>query len=813
MKHKINRQILLYLLSVILCSVYSYAETDPTAAFGKVLDQRSNKYMPGVKCVNLENGSITYSLMNGEFRFPADTGLTRIKFTFPGYRDTVAVYDMANSSFELAMQQKFVHPDSMYSGIQDPYKIIKKTRANLLDRKVKTFKGANYSKLNLHLQGTDWGVLRNIGTGIKIAPPKKAIFRDLDRVFVRESFSEDYYDLERGIDKRIIKKQRKTADFDAEEHLFQMLDFLTITPDNINFMSLTILSPFAEDASEHYSFVLKNVLEYNDDFIYEIVIQSNDDIYPTVEGSVKIEGKDFNIIEINIKPAGFTKIPLLEEVVFYQRYEEYEPEIWHWAFLEVTSKIKVQMLYKYVDVTTDAHAVSIYDAVTINEELPPFMYDEEELERPDFNLDYLPDADSVGLDFWHRYARTEIELRELTAKLNRDSLDSFDLWKYSPSRLKGNIKPYFDFNRVNALALGLTPIFQYRNYELKFNGNYSFGQKLPYGYMQFTDYLYHSKYKSFYFDFKTYSDVSIMINNGYNRFANSLIALFFHRDFFDYYRNDGWTFGLNYEKPFFEVRGEVNYSIHSSLGKSTDRSLLLHGDYVHGDPWLENTACDPGHYRIAKVKAKFGKFDFINFTRGISTNAEVEAMYGENTGSGEAFRSLQARFFMSVPTFNTGYSSQKFELLIHHGIGSNNLPIQYQFRMRTDMFIFSQFGNFVSSPRTTFSSKAFQTYHLRYNFTDHWWRALGLPLIEGRGLDLILAASVGQFYQNSDIKIWQTFGNIDNLKDGYSEVGVSLGRIPILISNVVFLTFDTRWGVGRQAAGRFNWAVSVSWPM
>jgi hypothetical protein len=129
------------------------------------------------------------------------------------------------------------------------------------------------------------------------------------------------------------------------------------------------------------------------------------------------------------------------------------------------------------------------------------------------------------------------------------------------------------------------------------------------------------------------------------------------------------------------------------------------------------------------------------------------------------------------------------------------------------MFIFSQFGNFVSSPRTTFSSKAFQTYHARYNFTDIWWRALGLPLIDGRGFDLILAASTGQFYQNSDIKIWQTFGNIDELKDGYSEVGVSLGRIPVLISNVVFLTFDTRWGIGKQAGGRFNWAISVSWPM
>ncbi len=806
-------QILISLLTAFICFQSLHAETEPTAAFGKIYDNRNTLALPGVKCENLENGAITFSLMNGEFRLPADNGLSRIRFTSPGYRDTIVVYDMSVSSFAISLKQNMAAADTSLTYLDDPLEIMRLARNTLLQKHISTFKGSNYSKLRLHLKGTDWGVLRNVGTGIKITTPQKAIFRDLDRLFVTEKFSEDYYDYDKHIEKKIVKKQRNTADFDAEEHLFQMLKFITIRAEDIDFMSLHIKSPFAEDASEHYDFELNNVLFYNGNYIYEIEIVSKDDVFPTLEGSVKIEGANFNIIEIDIRPARQTKIPLLEQVFLYQRYEEYKPGVWHWAFLEVTAKVKVQMLYKYVDVTTEAHAVSIYDAVELNDKLPDFLYDEEELKRPDFAIDYLPMADSVGLDFWHRHARTEIELRELTAKLQRDSLDSIDHWRFSPFRLKGKMVPYFDFNRVNALAFGLTPILQYRDYELRLNGSYSFGQKLPYGYIQFTDYLYHTKYKSLYFDFKAYSDVAIMINNGYNRFANSLIALFFHRDFFDYYRNDGWTLGLNYENTFFELRGEVNSSMHSSLQKSTERSLLLHGDYVHGDPWLENTACDPGHYRTAKVKAKFGKFDFINFTRGITSNAEIEALYGEKTSSGESFRSLQGRFFMSIPIVNTGYSSQKFELLLHHGIGSNNLPIQYQFRMRTDMFIFSQFGNFVSSPRTTFSSKAFQTYHARYNFTDIWWRALGLPLIDGRGLDLILAASTGQFYQNSDIKIWQTFGNIEELKDGYSEVGVSLGRIPVLISNVVFLTFDTRWGIGKQAGGRFNWAISVSWPM
>ncbi len=811
--HNNLKYIIYCLLCVSVCFVSTYAETDPTAAFGKVFDKRSDVQLPGVKCENIENGSITFSLMNGEFRIPADTGLTRIRFSLPGYLDTIAIYDMRKDNFQIHLVQDYVSQDSLTELFESPYEIMSHARNTLLSPQVHTFQGSNYSKLHLHLRGTDWGVLRNIGTGIKIAPPQKALFRDLDRVFVKELFSEEYFDYDKHIEKTIVKEHRKTADFDAEDYLYEMLKFLTVTPENINFFNLTIRSPFAADASNHYEFELNKVLRYRGDYIYEIEIISKDDVYPTVEGSIKIEGKNYSIIEIDIEPARITKIPLLEKVFFYQRYEEYLPGVWHWAFLEVTSKIKVQMLYKYVDVSTNAHAVSMFDSVAVNEELPAFMYDEEELSKPDFSLDYLPKADSVGLDFWHRHARTEIELRELTAKLHRDSLDSFDLWKYSPTRLKGKILPYFDFNRVNALAIGLSPVFQYRNYEMRFNGSYSFGQKLPYGYIQFTDYLYHSKYKSLFWDFKTYSDVSIMINNGYNRFANSLIALIFHRDFFDYFRNDGWTMGLNYENLFVEMRGEINYSMHSSLEKATERSLLLHGDYVNGNPWLENTPCDPGHYRTARLKAKFGKFDFINFTRGITTNAEIDAMYGENTLTNEAFRAIQARLFMSVPIHNTGYSSQKLEVLIHHGIGSNNLPIQYQFRMRTDMFIFSQFGNFVSSPRTTFSSKAFQTYHVRYNFTDSWWRALGLPLIEGRGLDLILAASSGQFYQNSDIKIWQTFGNIDELKDGYSEVGVSLGRIPTLISNVVFLTFDTRWGIGRQAGGRFNWAVSVSWPI
>ena len=113
---------------------------------------------------------------------------------------------------------------------------------------------------------------------------------------------------------------------------------------------------------------------------------------------------------------------------------------------------------------------------------------------------------------------------------------------------------------------------------------------------------------------------------------------------------------------------------------------------------------------------------------------------------------------------------------------------------------------FYSAPIGVYGGNEYYTVHLNYNLTDLWWRAIGLPRFEGRGMDLILSGSSGRYISHPSSYYKQT-GN-----DLYSEIGFGLSRIPTFISNVGYLSFDARWGLGPLAHDSFGWGLGITLP-
>ena len=124
--------------------------------------------------------------------------------------------------------------------------------------------------------------------------------------------------------------------------------------------------------------------------------------------------------------------------------------------------------------------------------------------------------------------------------------------------------------------------------------------------------------------------------------------------------------------------------------------------------------------------------------------------------------------------------------------------------MQSSMLFLGKPGNFLTSKPAVYGGREYYAGHALLNLTDIWWRFLGLPLYQGRGLNLILAGSYGKFFAKGDSFYLETG------KQHYSEVGFGLTRIPTFLSNVLYLSFDARWGIGPVASGNFGWALSVS---
>jgi hypothetical protein len=278
------------------------------------------------------------------------------------------------------------------------------------------------------------------------------------------------------------------------------------------------------------------------------------------------------------------------------------------------------------------------------------------------------------------------------------------------------------------------------------------------------------------------------------------MAGLFHFDYYDYMKSQGYKFYAEITNPIFELTTGIEFSEQNSLSKTTNKSIFS------DELWRENPEISEGEYTTGFLVGKIGNVSYIVPSRVFENEFEVFSILGVSKNDQNAFVSVVGKYKTAIPTFNTGYGPMKLFLTFEGGKTSDVIPMQYLNRMQSSMLIINKLGNFLSAPPAEFGGREYFAGHAAFNITDLWWRFLGLPLYEGRGLNLILAGSYSRYFAQGE-SVYKNTGNYH-----YSEVGFGFTRIPTFISNVVYLSFDARWGVGPIASGRFGWALSVSLP-
>ncbi len=776
---------------------------------GIVTDGDTKQPIAGASLRVIDTRLGTYSGVNGFFRIALPKGKYTIEVKSLGYqtRTLPVTQETTNLDIQLKPSSLKLQTVQVTADIDADNVIrraIERKEENL--KKISTFTGSLYSKLNLELNGKGLNAIPggvspgNRGSKDKGRSGSVGITTDgeLDErnsFFIAETFSKVYRD---NVQKKYhaeILQRRQTANLDKQQNLVAIGNFISFYDESVKIVSADILSPLSKDPFDRYKFTLLDRTTFGDKFVYVIKVEPKSEVFPAFKGTLKIVEGTYNLIEADLSPSETTALSFVKNLRFVQKFEEIQKEIWQPTYLRTTAKAQIDVLKGFVEFGADFIATSIYSEVKLNESIPDSIFDSD---KP--RITVSPTADSTKTEFWENNALQELTDSEKEIYHRIDSIviaNPPDTSGDTP--LSFSVKPTIDFNRIGSITLTAQPNFAYKSIEGNANAGYSFGIHRYVGEVGAKYYL-DSLHR-----FSVFGTLFSQLNqnsfdNTYSSFVNTIAAAFEHSDYYDYFRNDG--FNLGFSVPIGGIRWNAIYeqSRQFSTTKLASRSIFRKGG------WRPNPFIIDGSYQTGAISAQMGNISAFGFTGRPQLEIHLSGFYGEEYNRNIPFRSVESSIETMLPLIPTGYSPMSLRLQVAAGIASGDIPIQYQFRQKVQLAQAVVFGNMVSAPIGVFGGTEYVTTNAEINLTDVIWRGMGLPLYEGRGIDIIAAGASGRW------RSYQSIGYIPTNNDWYSEVGFGLGRIPTFVSNVLFLRFDARWGVGNLGSGNFGWGLGITAP-
>lgn len=792
------------LFSFVICllSVELMSE-DRFVIEGIVKDKSSGKIIPGtgIRIAGTNRG--TYTSSKGLFRLYVSSG------------DTLLVKSIGYAPVKSVVKRNEMHvfeliPVPVIKGNVDVTaeitveqiieRAVNKRDENLL--KLKTFTGDLYSKLVMEFGGSllsagsgedgSFSLSTSVGLGGKEASDSK-------RFIIMETFSNVQKDYEKKISETTITKRRQTANVPSDQNLMAITDFVSFYDDEMDFLKTKMPSPVGAYGLSSYNYTLKERINQDDRYIYVIDVQPKSELYPGFTGEVRIVEGSYNIIEIDLKPSSTTAIPFFENITVKQKYSESEEKIWYPAFLDITAKVKVEVVKGLLDFDADVKATSIFSDAKLNTALSDSIYTRN---RRSLTVSSL--ADKKDTVFWQNNSLRELSEKETEIYARVDSaVKSDSIEPYMEENISFSYYgPYFDFNRVGSVSLGLSPSLTVYDFNLNTSGYFSFGLQDYFGSVGLELPVINLNNIIFVLSGRVYSEQASFDGpiGSYPRIINTIAAALVHEDYNDYYQTDGFSvnLGINHQGLIFNL--SADFARNFALEKNTNISIFE--DYN----WRKNLTAMEGDFQIGRASFSYGSINTITAPDIFDAEINLNGFLGKEVSSGLDFSGAAGRLILSVPTFSTGYNPMVMFITLSGGITSRETPLQYQHRMGSRLFMFNKMGNFFTAPLGYYGGDEYYSAQVLYNLSDLWWRWLGLPTYEGRGLDLTIGGTFGRFYNNTS-SVYRATGD-----DGYTEAGFGFSRIPTFFSNLIFWSFDLRFGIGPNAEGRTGGAVSVALP-
>jgi len=747
----------------------------------------------------------TYTSGAGKFRLPLPEGGNLLKVSSIGFKEKNVTLTPSDKNIVILLSPSAISTGEVVvtAGLSAD-QIVQRaiSRIQKYSENLNTYQGLLYTKFVFQAEkgnASASGDENSVTVGVTIGGKKEEEKKKAD--IIMESFSTAYYDKDKG-QRFMVIQRRQTANIPASANTLALGNFFNFYDNEISLPGVELASPLGKNALDNYTFAIDSKTMIGDKEVYVVTITPSSRLFPGFHGEVKILADTYDPVEISVRPSTNTAIPTVKNLQFTQKFEKLADNIWQPAYLQVQGASLIEVLRGFMEFSLDFSITSIYNDFSFNTLLPDSVFRD-----GGRIISVAAMADSSRPEFWLNNSLSQLSQEEIDIYKRVDSLeaakakDSLD----KKSAFSFNFLPILEFNRVASVTPGALIEPSIGPVEMRLRSVYSFGQKKPYGNAGLGITFFEQETFTATVTGNIFSEIATTsTDKGIPFPVNTFFAALAHQDYYDYFQRDGWRTGLSASWRDFSLGVNFENSRNFSLQNTTSRSIFKTGGF------RPNPEALPGNYNIYSVTAGRGDPEAIlSFSTGqdVEFDAKLLAEFGRETTRGLDFQLYEALAHFSFPTFPIGgYSPMFLKIGAYGGLGSDNLPQQFRFRMRTSTAIAGGFGVFISAPLGVFGGTKYYALSAEHNFSDLLWRALGLPTYQGRGLEFSIGGATGRFIQTTPGAYTPTGDQ------HYSEVGFGISRIPTFISNIGFLRTDFRWGTGPVASGNFGMIVGVTLP-
>jgi len=817
-------------LAAMLFTVLTATSQTPIVWSGTVVDSATGETINGasIRVVGTTKG--TYSRSGGAFRLPLDDSKTwKIDVRSVGYSERRITLDPNIRTLRIALSASDVTTNTVVvTAAIRPEEVIQRA----IQRKDENAKRLTSLAYTLYSK-------------VRVKTDLRGIEDDTSDV-IMETFSR--VQERRGDTPQTavrILQRRQTKNMPPGSNLAVWDNFFDFTLDELNILNTRLVTPLGKDALDEYQYRIVSKKPLGSLMVYEIAFEPKARIFPGFEGSLTIVEGTYQIIAAEFAPTQQTAIPFLKGLRFEQRYERHSDSIWIPTFQASSASAGANILAGIASFGLRFYAQSWVTDAEVNVSIPDSVF----VQRRDTNSSATVEtesttmtisttrlvtvdvmADSTKSEFWdsHAFAEPtqeeqlvyahqdtagpkEIERRE--ARRRKDSLSAEGVTDSGSGLLKGKItkdigwavSPVLDFSHITDLVWGGR--LSIGSPRLFVEGMVGFGKaETRVGSAGVTWKAITGK--SFRMDLRlsafsqvaTIQGVRAFGANFFERSAENLI----YSAWMDFYRRDG--FGV--EADFFldGVTAELSYT--------ESRHIVM--PVINSPEGRPSLTAEAGAWRTLVGSFNYGAKSLLDefMGEGSPIRGGLDVLYARHMieSNRDAWRVI-ATAGATIPTFVTGYAPMTLDLDVAAGKADTDAPIQYQIAGRRRYPVFQRTTHMMTVPVNAYAGTEFITAQAEHNFSDMWWRLLGLPTYNGRGVDLIGIARGLNMTQRAGAVV---AGRIyDSTPGWYTEVGVGIGRIPTFISDFLFLRFDAVLPVGPVAAprGTFGWSIMLSSPI
>ncbi len=786
-----------------------------TVQTGSVRDAQTGAPLGGasIRVVNTTRG--TYTRSNGTFRLPLDPGMTVLTVRSIGYADTT-IPAQPGKDLAIALTPTGVTKNVVQVTADiEPMEVVRRAiaRAKENDQRLTTLISTTYSKMKVVLDVPNMGQEQQ---------PRESITETISKVYYRR-----YPEREKRVH---IEQRRQTRNIPAANNLGVFDDFLDITRPELRIMNTRLITPLGEGAPDMYTYRIVNRKAMGKALVYELEFEPRSRLFPGFEGTLSIIDSSYQTIAAEFTTTAETAFPFVKRLKYSQKYEQADNGIWVPMYQNISGEASVAVITGLAEfkgkLSIEAYVTNAEANVPIADSLlrPPSDTTVRGVTAQTSgvtirtrgrakHVTVANDADSSRPDFWDNHAYAEMSDEEKEAYRAADSIianrtprsgdtkERIGLVDIGPVGM--NVLPLLTRTTITGWAFGGELEFVYTPVSLTLTGLWGQNNTVA-GNIGLQSTLFSGDVADaslFGNVFSTYATIqpqrSILGKPGWMN-VNDLLFM----EYQDYYRKEGWNAGIHVATGRMKaaLTAEVARNVNNTIVAPTHREQLL---------------ADAGNYQTLRLEMQLNKQSFLEEFFGDERwiSGTLGAIVGRETVSNRQFATASASMSLRLATFSTGYKPMFFNADVTYGtVLTDWAPLQYQFSLLRRYPALSTLTELATVSVNRYGGHTALVFHAEHNFTDIWWRALGIPTFSNaRGIDLIAVYGAGitrGSRQTDMVTVWQ------NTTTPYMEAGFALARIPTFISDLAHLRFDAMWPVGGLGnTGTFGWSVTLSSPL